>query len=473
IYAAQNNLNTLSNNVLSPASGKCCIECGKYFSRLCSKKVTIYEFDGTINNGLIFYYYCSHTKTGKCKQSATKHYPNFISSINGKLLTRESFQNTDYFHIGGDAVFSKKLMLQFETLLITSHTNFQGFINSYNLLHEYECNDHRFAERRIFSQIWITYQVITLAFFMGYDQITLPSTMDRQDNDSFFYSIFQPLYPLFVKFWLNHAEYKPCSLYCSRALVVDAEISSINVGCDQTPLYKSMYCKEHSPKEVPRLLPNYKHPANNPILTSKAKAKSRMNKTNQHSQTVVVEHEAISCSTLKEKPKAYVDKCMRSFGVIVYTTNCNVTVAFNEIFRSETIKEILNGLISIVNISPSLPPCIVYDDACHLIRRLIDGQVKNEFNVTPAILYLNTKTYNIDRMHLINHRDKWCRKHLDPKTNPLLNNINTESCEQLFSWNNGYATAFTNMNQSRCRLMILITFHLRNCYLKKINPHSF
>jgi hypothetical protein len=135
--------------------------------------VTIYQFDGTINNGLIFYYYCSHSNTEKYKQLATKHYPNFISTINGKLVTKESFQNTDYFHIGGDAVFSKKIMLQFETLLITSHTSFQGFTNAYNLLHEYEYNDHRFTERRIFSQIWIIYQVITLAFFMGYDQIEL------------------------------------------------------------------------------------------------------------------------------------------------------------------------------------------------------------------------------------------------------------------------------------------------------------
>jgi len=57
--------------------------------------------------------------------------------------------------------------------------------------------------------------------------------------------------------------------------------------------------------------------------------------------------------------------------------------------------------------------------------------------------------------------------------NPLLTNINTESCEQLFSWTNGYATAFLNTNASRCRIILLLTSCLRNCYLQKINPHKF
>jgi len=74
--------------------------------------------------------------------------------------------------------------------------------------------------------------------------------------------------------------------------------------------------------------------------------------------------------------------------------------------------------VSIVNISPSFPLCIIYDDASHLIRRLIDGQLNNKFNITPAILYSNTKIYNIDCLHIANHTDRWCRKHFNPETNP-------------------------------------------------------
>lgn len=120
---------------------------------------------------------------------------------------------------------------------------------------------------------------------------------------------------------------------------------------------------------------------------------------------------------------------MRSFSIIVYVTNCNVVTDLTDIFRSEIIKEILNGLISIVNISSSLPTCIVYGGGCHLIRRLIDGQPNG------------------------------------------VNGINTEACEQLFSWTNRYATAFTNMNVLRLRTILLLKFHLRNYFLKNINSH--
>lgn len=315
--------------------------------------------------------------------------------------------------------------------------------------------------------------------------------MDRQRNDNFFYSVFQPFNELFIKFWLNHSEYKPCVLNCTRALIVDgnqklrrricldktktittAEMSSITIGCDQTPLFGSLYCEFHLPKEQQILL-DENDLDNNNDYNLQSQTKSTSNTRNLRSKTILIEHESVTCCTLKQRSNTYIDKCLRSFGFIVYATNCSVIVAFTEIFRSETIKEILNGLISIVNISPSLPPCIVYDDACHLIRRLIDGQLNGEFNTTPALLYLNMKTYNIDRLHITNHTDRWCRKNLDPEKNPLLTGVNTEACEQLFSWTNGYATSFTNMNASRCRLMLLLTFHLRNCFLKKINPHQF
>ncbi|CAF1537992.1 unnamed protein product [Adineta ricciae] len=491
-YAEANQLCTLINNVIIPAAEKCCTDCGKCYSQLFSKSVSIYQFDGKISKGLICYYYCDHTGTEKFKQAPRKLYPNFIESLHGKIVSKKSLEYTDYFYIGGDSVFSKKILTQFETLLVTSHTNFQGFTEAYNLLHKYEYDTERFVERRLFSQIWIMYELVNLAFFMGYEEILLPLTMDRTQNDSFFYNIFDSLYVLFVKFWLNHSEYKSCGSYCSKALVVDGnqklrrricfdktktittdEMTTIVVGCDRTPAYKSLYCTQHLREARSRRPTTAKYLTNNRIRASKSKNKSKFRKGNTRSQQASIEHESISCSTLKEKPEEYVKQCLRSFGFIVYVTNCNVAVAFNEIFRSETIKEILNGLINIVNISPTLPPSIIYDDACHLIRRLIDGQTRNEFCITPAINYLNRKTYNIDRLHLKNHKDTWCRKYLDPDDNPLLNNVNTESCEQLFSWSNGYAPAFTQMNQSRCRLMLLITFHLRNCYLKNINPHVF
>ncbi|CAF2104201.1 unnamed protein product, partial [Rotaria magnacalcarata] len=119
------------------------------------------------------YYCCNHAGTMKSTQPPKMQYPNFMTSPEGNVFTQNLFQNTDYLYVGGDSVFSKKLLLQFETLLVTSHANIQGFSEAYNLLHNYESNDLRFVERRSFSQIWIIFQLITFAFFMGYQQIVL------------------------------------------------------------------------------------------------------------------------------------------------------------------------------------------------------------------------------------------------------------------------------------------------------------
>ncbi|UJR18758.1 hypothetical protein I4U23_005664 [Adineta vaga] len=63
--------------------------------------------------------------------------------------------------------------------------------------------------------------------------------MDREHNDLFLYSIFQSLYTLFVKFWLNHVEYQSCELYCSRALVIDADTLKTNLNLERLILNKS------------------------------------------------------------------------------------------------------------------------------------------------------------------------------------------------------------------------------------------
>ncbi|CAF4224174.1 unnamed protein product, partial [Rotaria magnacalcarata] len=297
-YANGNNLHTLRRNVLLPIPGHYCEVCGKLFSQLCSKAVTIYQFDGCIENGLVMYYCCNHAGTMKSTQPPKMQYPNFMTSPEGNVFTQNLFQNTDYLYVGGCS-------------------------------HALVVDGNQKLRRRI--------------------------CFDKSNT------------------------------------IATAEISAITVGCDQTPLYGSLYCAIHSRPESTESFNDENNESSKQTPRSATSNTLKINEKHLRTKTILIQHESTSCSTLKKMPNEYVDKCLRSFGVIVYVTNCNVVVAFTEIFRSETIKEILNGLVSIVNISPSLPPAIIYDDACHLIRRLIDGQANGEINVTPAIRYLNTK----------------------------------------------------------------------------------
>lgn len=150
-----------------------CLECNRTFVKQFFRQVDIYKHDGTIVKGLVIYYLCSHFGTNKSQQPPVMLYPNFFETSTSHIFTQRTFNNTNYLYLGGDSVFEKKLLLQFETLLITSHCNFQGFIESFNLIHNYGWNDQCFAERRNFSLIWIIFEIITYAFFMGYQEIDL------------------------------------------------------------------------------------------------------------------------------------------------------------------------------------------------------------------------------------------------------------------------------------------------------------
>ena len=61
-----------------------------------------------------------------------------------------------------------------------------------------------------------------------------------------------------------------------------------------------------------------------------------------------------SCKTLKRKVNAYVRKCTRSFGLIAQVFNCRVITAFVEIYRSETIKQILDMIFTAIRSKFSL-----------------------------------------------------------------------------------------------------------------------
>ncbi|CAF4718727.1 unnamed protein product, partial [Rotaria magnacalcarata] len=57
---------------------------------------------------------------------------------------------------------------------------------------------------------------------------------------------------------------------------------------------------------------------------------------------------ATNCRTIKQRSESYIKRCSRSFGVLAGVTNCKIVITFSEIFRSETLREIISLLCSTI-----------------------------------------------------------------------------------------------------------------------------
>ena len=60
---------------------------------------------------------------------------------------------------------------------------------------------------------------------------------------------------------------------------------------------------------------------------------------------------------------------------------------------------------------------------------------------------LEMTKFAIDKFHFGNHKDKWCRKNMDPNKYPELKNLNTVVCEEVNFWLSGYKYMVKHMNQ--------------------------
>ena len=248
----------------------------------------------------------------------------------------------------------------------------------------------------------------------------------------------------------------------------------MSVGCRNSPKYRDVYCEQHK---------GVKDDVNIDSSVTSPSDQSLHEKPTQLRNGKTLFYDALSCKTLKSKPGNYISNTFRTLGIVLWTLNCNVIISSIELLRAESIKEIISGLCQIIRFSQigvdkdnaaicHVPQNIIYDDGCHLVKTIIDhfdGMLRR--NEATTFLYQNCK-FNIDRMHYQNHRDKWCKKYLNPDNNPDLTGINTESCEQTFSWLNKFAKSFSRMCSTRCRLALYLMLHHWNCNHIKLNPYD-
>lgn len=130
-----------------------------------------------------------------------------------------------------------------------------------------------------------------------------------------------------------------------------------------------------------------------------------------------------------------------------------------ELLGSESISQVYAFLVWLYNTAIHMPNHMFYDDACHLVRFI---QNPRRPNSTKASLYLLSLVIVLDRMHFENHTDPWCTENLDPDKFEFFNTINTEACEQEFSWLCHYKHSTRHMNLPRFNLFLLTVCDLSN-----------
>lgn len=165
----------------------------------------------------------------------------------------------------------------------------------------------------------------------------------------------------------------------------------------------------------------------------------------------------LGCGTEKGKHKC---KNHRTAGILVTERPCSIVVDVKEIFGSESKSQVYAHLHNLFE-SPSMEKTttICYDDACHL-KRFVQNPLRSKN--TKIAEKLNRLEIVCDKFHFKNHTDTWCKKNCNPMKSPNLQNVNTEVCEQLFSWLSRFSRITKHMNRWRFLFLMLYILDCHN-----------
>ena len=338
---------------------------------ICQKKLKFEKTEIIVHD--IEQWYSATLFIGKCTHSysnlTTKQkqfiaYPNFVLKNRTKEFTTQSFDNGKYIFIHGHHPYSRDLLLLFESEIVELRASFMGFADTLNSFSDRRSTPRVKIDRRHLEESFLAYQLVQFDLFMGQKMVSIPHYFVDLSNDIF--CQFPRRYIAFVYFWSNHKSFVgPCSSQCSEAAVMDGHVKSrrricnykdaavstseyekIVKGCHATPVRDSKYCPDHAfanndESKTPET--SIQPPANGERFPKRTQVRWS---TDCEQQT--------SCKTLKRKVNAYVRKCTRSFGLIAQVFNCWVITAFSEIYRSETIKQILDMIFTAIRSKLSL-----------------------------------------------------------------------------------------------------------------------
>ena len=157
----------------------------------------------------------------------------------------------------------------------------------------------------------------------------------------------------------------------------------------------------------------------------------------------------MKCNTTKEKCNVTKHK---TSGICAAVYNCGIIAGITELFGSESLSQVYMFLVWLVKEMPNFPHLLAYDDACHL-KRFICNPVRADKSEISKLLA--TLRIVVDKMHFVNHVDKWCRRNVNPYLDETFKDINTEACEQTFHFIAKYKYATKHMSYARYNMFML------------------
>ncbi|CAF4345957.1 unnamed protein product [Rotaria magnacalcarata] len=203
--------------------------------------------------------------------------------------------------------------------------------------------------------------VLEFQLTMGCPAVIIPMSMGEFDQWS--WGNYPKMLSWFIYIWSRHKDIVgSCGSSCSKAIIMDGhqkcrrrvcryknltvatnEFDELMIGCCRSPLPRSCYCELYQDCQVESGTSNS---VSNQCCVRLKKAGLRNGKIWKKPREDGFG--ATGCRTRKSKSDAYIQRCARSFGVISCVPNCRVIVSLGEIFRSETLREILHLLFSTI-----------------------------------------------------------------------------------------------------------------------------
>ena len=284
-------------------------------------------------------------------------YPNFIRQSDIDTYTSTSLYNSDFVYMGGEFAFQRSLIETYMCQLVGSSVSWNKFVDGYNL-HLYNKTGEEMPNwQKLFSHWFIKFYVIQFDLSIGTPEVAVPRT--NIDFDIWAWGSFPRLVTSFVYLWSNHKTLiGACNEECSRCVIIDghqkcrrrvcrakeiyvdtSEFDALKIGCFVTPTRGTKYCAEHQTDPTSKnSFESIEQNCKTNIWQQKRDSQQRKSRTNLISPT--------SCRTFKQKSEKNINQCSRSFGVLAIVSNCKVVLSFCEIFRSETLREIIHLLCS-------------------------------------------------------------------------------------------------------------------------------
>jgi hypothetical protein len=308
----------------------------------------------------MFVLVCVHEnqrQPGILTDKRTKIYPNFRQTDGQHLYTHDSLNYGDYIYMGGDVAVQRGIVNSYTSQIIHHDYSMMADAASMNQ----EASNEGYVQltridRRLLNQIIQAYLLIQLDLCMGSGTVSTPCFLKH--FSSWGWDQFPRLLTCFIYLWTNHQTLiGSCGDHCSKCLVVDGhqkcrrricgfkqvkvdtlEMKDLVVGCCRTPLRHTTFCELHQPTSV--------SPNNVGATCSSQKKKPmlvwnrfRLKKTMRNRRDGL---NVTNCRTQKARSNRYVSKCIRTFGIIALVSNCRIITSFSELYRSETLREIIN-----------------------------------------------------------------------------------------------------------------------------------